>query len=172
MFNHFFTELNWEELGKTLGNRLKILTDVLYGFFDDLDWNLIAKSIETAVQSMFDRIPWEKMGLTFAKGLNGITTVIMEWSQNFPIRDFINNVWTAISTAFENVDWKALGQAISKLINQAIDAINDIDFSTLTSKIADLLSGIDIFGLWFKIEAAKIGAFFEGIAGLLSTPSG
>lgn len=172
MFNHFFTEVNWVELGKFLGNKLKIFADILYGFFDDLDWVRIATSIETMFQSMFDRIPWEKLGMVFSKGLNGITTVILEWSKNFPIRDFINNIWTAIKTAFENVDWKALGEAIGKLINQAIGAINDIDFSLLTKKIAELLDGIDIFGLWIKLQAAKIQIFFEGLAGLLSSPSG
>ena len=65
-----------------------------------------------------------------------------------------------------------MGEAIGKLINQAIDAINDIDFSKITQKIADFLSGIDIVGLWVKYQTAKIGIFFESLAGLLSTPSG
>lgn len=144
MFNHFFTELNWEELGKTWGNKLKILADVLYGFFDDLDWGRIATSIETAFRSMFDRIPWEKLGLTFSSGLNGITTIIMEWSDNFPIREFANKVWLTIKTAFENVDWKALGQSINKLLIQAFDALQDIDYSEITSKIRDFLKGLNL----------------------------
>lgn len=172
MFNHFFQELNWVELGKSWGNKLKILADVLYGFFDDLDWSRIAISIETAFQSMFDRIPWEKLGLTFAKGLNGITQIIMEWSENFPIRDYINHIWLAIKTAFENVNWKQLGEAINKLIIQAFNALQDIDYTAITSKIHDFLVGLNIGQIIREFIETELDIRGEIWAGIFNLPEG
>lgn len=120
IFNGIVDGLNWELVGKTVGDGLNAIADIINTFLVEFDFYNLGRGIGRAITSLFDTVDWNLLGQTFANGWNST----------------INFIWGLVTTPGI---WVKMGKSISEFINSAFATIR---LDTAARALAVTLNGL------------------------------
>lgn len=131
--NKAIADVNWDELGEMLGNKLLMTVDFAWGLITNFDFKAAGEALTDGINGFFKKMGeidpttgltgWQKMGQTISKSIEGILTTI--------------------TTALNGIDWTSVGQAMGDLISSIEWGEIVWDFTKLISAIvAALAEGI------------------------------
>lgn len=120
IFNGIVDGLNWELVGKTVGDGLNAIADIINTFLVEFDFYNLGRGIGRAITSLFDTVDWNLLGQTFANG----------WDST------INFIWGLVTTPGI---WVKMGKSISEFINSAFATIR---LDTAARALAVTLNGL------------------------------
>lgn len=155
IFNGIVDGLNWELVGKTVGDGLNAIADIINTFLTTFNFYNLGRGIGRAITSLFDTVDWNLLGQTFANGWNstinfiwGLVTTPGIWvKMGKSISEFINSVFAAvrldtaaralaatlnglfstIQTLADNIQWSAIAKKIYTSLNIAFRGIHWAD---------------------------------------------
>ncbi|WP_455500049.1 hypothetical protein [Gemmiger sp.] len=120
IFNGIVDGLNWELVGKTVGDGLNAIADTINTFLTTFNFYNLGRGIGRAITSLFDTVDWNLLGQTFANRWNAL----------------INFIWGLVTTPGI---WVKMGKSISEFINSAFATIR---LDTAARALAATLNGL------------------------------
>ena len=160
------TDIFWEALGYTIAGAINTaiaFANTLLSSSGLHWWELgdgIAKMINKAVKD----IHWDELGETIGNALNAISLTVTGFAVEFDAEELANGVSTAINTAFETWEpsWTdaALNNIVDKIEEFFIDCVKGIHWDTISSKLGEFFTGLELDTVLFLI-----GAFAFKVAG-------
>lgn len=151
VMNGFVEFLDWDLLGTSFAEAINTITTAITSFVDTVDWNMLGGKISDGLNSLVDNIDAEKLGKTLSSGLKIITNTLY---------GFFNGEDGNGGFNFAN-----LGNKIGSTVNAWFA---NVDWSKIGSNISSAISGIGetISSFADTLDegqvADKINAFFEG----------
>ena len=145
-----YDALNWENVKGKIVPFIKGLTETFNSFVDNIDWNLIGRTIGTAFNTLVNTlfllitgIDLRNLGKKFGEGINGI---------------------------FSEIDWEkagqTLGESIKSLLDLIIGFIEEVDWQQVGNSVAEFIGGIDWTGIRNRMFEG-IGAVLGGLTAFL-----
>ena len=129
LLNGFIDKFDWELLGKTVGDGLNAIFDAINTFLKNVRWYDLGRGVGRAIKSLFDTVEWDLIGETFANKWNALM-------------HFIEGVVTTPGI------WKSIGRSIGQFVKAWID---NIDILSLANSVVHIINGV----------STMIGAFLD-----------
>lgn len=131
--NSLVAVLNPEDFGKSLTSGLKILTELLYGFFNGedgesgFDFDNLGEKVGDIISSALKNIPWDKVAKNAASAINGLFKFLNSAIAKVKDKDLHigKNIAETLLTFLSEVDWEEIGEFINNAITGMCDAISD-----------------------------------------------
>lgn len=125
--------LNPKDFGKSLTSGLKILTELLYGFFNGkegksgFDFAKFGEKVGNIISSALKNIPWDKVAKNAASAINGLFTFLNSTIAKLKDKDLHigQNIAEKLLTFLSEVDWGEIGEFINNAITGMCNAISD-----------------------------------------------
>ena len=167
-FNSLVRNINWDLMGKTVGDGINTIVNTLLLLITGIDWKLLGSSFARGMNSLVDTVNWWNLGNLIGQKFMiawnmfyGFVTTL-NWSQvGFALANGINGAIAAI-------DGETIGTSISVfvlgLLTMILIAIQNTDWHAVGQTIADMLNSID----WIEIAAQLYEAGKALIDGLLT----
>lgn len=160
IFEDYESELDTlYELGDYIGTKLSEA-------MESIDWDSVyekARNFGTGLASFLNGLIsprlFGNLGKTIANSLNTVLYGLNFFGRQFDWTNFGVSIATGIKSFFENFDFGLLADTLSvwvkglaELITSTLDEIKDNDtFKTIGQKIVDFISGIDWFGVTWRL---------------------
>ena len=163
-------EVDWTNLGNSIGNNFMKSWHIFYGFVSNLKYNEIGINIGNALNGVFEKINFTEIASALTTGINGAFTALANFTATFNWGDFTKNLGDGISKFISDMHWKENGKALGDFLSHLCDALTDAltpnTFRKLGEGIGDFIGQLP----WGKLlaTAAKllISGFGEAMSGL------
>ncbi len=159
--NSLVAVLNPEDFGKSLTSGLKILTELLYGFFNGedgeggFDFDNLGEKVGDIIISALKNIPWDKVAKNAASAINGLFKFLNGAITKIKDEDLNigENIAEKLLTFLSEVDWGEIGEFINNAITGMCDAIsdffkrldeNDDAYNTVVDGIKEFFGGLKL----------------------------
>lgn len=118
--NSWFRNVDWEGIGTYLANKLNFLGDILYGFATTLDWETMKNSIQTALNTAFEKLDVEKIKGAIGKLIGDAV-------------DFL-----------ENIDWYEIGYTVGEMLSEVdwLGILIDVKNNVIWPAVKGFFDGI------------------------------
>ena len=150
--NSFLKKLHWGSLGY-------FIADTLNGFFENIDWKLIRRTLVNgfrglaiAINSFTTFFHWDNISDTISNGLNIIAETVHAFFTTVEWGDLGYNLGNQLMESIRKTNWRDVGQAIGDVFNASLDFLKE-------------------FLLTLDVEDA-VNALWEAINGFLDTFDG
>ena len=180
--NGIFTEVNFENLGRFLGNKFMIIWNILDGFVNGngkdggLNYALMGKKFGDGVNGIFTRVNFTTIGSVLSSALNGLAQIIQNFVNTVKWDEIASNLYNGINTFIHNTDWAGLGQSLSDLVMSLLGTIRQVidntDWVAFGQAIGDFLGSIDWWGIFTTVAGGILEAVKGVVSGLLDSGSG
>ena len=192
-FNDFTEQINWEQLGKSLGAGFDLAVQFLVNFVETYDWMQLGSSLAEAVNGAISEVDWYSFGEllwvkfkialeTLAGFLTNLDMPELAKSASNVVVGFIDS----ITETLNNIDWRGIGNRIATFIaNIDYSGISNSLFTglgTALASLAEFLWGLieqawDSVISWWQENAYEDGKFtieglLNGILDVLSNIGG
>lgn len=192
-FNDFTEQINWEQLGKSLGAGFDLAVQFLVNFVETYDWMQLGSSLAEAVNNAISEVDWYSFGEllwvkfkialeTLAGFLTNLDMPELAKSASNVVEGFIDS----ITETLNNIDWQGIGNQIATFIaNIDYSGISNSLFTglgTALASLAEFLWGLieqawDSVISWWQENAYEDGKFtieglLNGILDVLSNIGG
>ena len=151
-FNHLVDQIDWYQLGQTLGAGLNLALQFLVSLIYSFDWIALGQSLAALVNGAASEIDWYAFGMFLFKGFK----IALETLAGFLL----------------GLDMPQLARAASQTVigyfNAMRDTIAGIDWYQIGAQIAAFLNNID----WAGAIAALVGAARELVLAFLQAAGG
>ena len=139
-FNSFTKYLDFEKLGRTLGEGIDIIISAANRVLDPktgINWKQLGSKLGEGANGLVDEIKWDELGQFFANKIN------------FP--------WDIAYGFVTEFDWAALGDSFAEGANNFVDKI---DFATMADTVSVGLNGIveAVQNFLTDFDASEFGA--------------
>lgn len=116
-------KVDWDGLGKKIGEWINHIVDVVNGFFDNFDWVDLGQKFAEGLNSLIDNVNFYELGRAMTQKLRAL--IEMAWGVVSDINwekvgEAIGNF---IQGAFDNIPWEMLADLLAKAINSVFTAI-------------------------------------------------
>lgn len=176
-------EIDWDDLGRAIGNWFMTAWDVFKGFVDDMwrtsdltgmtGWAELGKSLAEGVAGLFEEIDFGEIGTTLTKSFNGLFETLREYTLTMEREgtwsDIAKNISSGLNNMIHGINWKENGETLSRFVTDLLGTILEVaeetDWEALGRGIGEFLSGIEwdtIFGQVFDIITRVVGGLVEG----------
>lgn len=105
------TEIDWDLIGKTFGEGLNTIIQLLYNFVNTIKFSELGKSLSEAINGLFNTVEWDKLGETVNKGINGALDTGLSFMNNLDTGAIFN----AIIKFVENIDWAQIALKVGTM---------------------------------------------------------
>lgn len=123
--NGFIDELDWNLVGKTIADGMMVIVDAVNQFFDIFDAYNFGRKLSEGIVSWFTTMDWEAVGKYFSNGLNFVIDTATGFFENFV--EHASKIGQDLGTAFnawvENIHWDNLQRGISSGLKSIADVI-------------------------------------------------
>lgn len=167
--NGFVTGLNWELMGSTIGNGINTVLGGIRTFVDNFNWTELGTGISNSIKGLFDTGVLTQCSTVFTSAFEGIFETIGSIGRN---SEMWNSLATDVSGAINNVfsmDFstiaKNLSDGVSGALGSIVTVLQNIDFSSIGTSLANLLTGIN----WGEIFKNVSTILLEALGGLIDT---
>lgn len=189
LLNGIFDGMDWKQLGTKVGQGLEGITEALYNFMYNTNWNVFGSGIGTSLVNSLNKVNFSKVGAVLVgkfniaiKTLIGFVSTPGIWTTlGSKLADGFNSAWNSIDwnglgklfsdgiiglldttiTFIEKFDWASIGKAIGTFLSQ-------IDWGTIFINLLQLLSDT-VMALWDTAVGVGVGiaeGIFSGIDSL------
>ena len=153
-FNDFTEDINWKQVGKSLGAGFDLAIQFLVNFIETYDWDKLGASLAEAVNGAVLEVDWYSFGeLLWANFKIGLET----------LAGFITNL-----------DMPELAQSASRIVMGFLDSItetlNNVSWRKIGNQIATFFANIDYSGIatsLFTGLGAALASLAEFLWGLI-----
>lgn len=171
LLNGLFDGMDWKQLGTKVGQGLEGITEALYNFIYNTNWNVFGSGIGTSLVNSLNKVDFSKVGAVLVgkfniviKTLAGFVSTPGIWTTvGRKLADGFNGAWNSI-------DWNGLAITISDGITGVFDStitfLENVDWEQVGSDIYNFLASIDWTGIMSKLSEL-IGASIGGLGKLL-----
>lgn len=171
LLNGLFDGMDWKQLGTKVGQGLEGITEALYNFIYNTNWNVFGSGIGTSLVNSLNKVDFSKVGAILVgkfniviKTLAGFVTTPGIWTTlGSKLADGFNGAWNSI-------DWNSLAttinQGIMGLFDSIITFLQGVDWEQVGLDIWNFIASIDWSGIISKF-AETLGALIAGIGQLL-----
>ena len=128
-------ELDWRQLGATLGNGIQTAIRFAFGFVENFEFGRLGAGLGTALNGLFESINWAMLGQTISDAIIGILNVITTF---FVAADW-EQIGEDIKTFLVNIDWKGIASAVFEAIKAAFTGMDQLLGSIFGSTGATLI---------------------------------
>lgn len=158
-------ELNWTQLGTTLGNGINTAINFAYGFVEKFSFIRFGAGLGRAVSGAFTSIDWEMLATTISDGVVGIFNGI----KLFLVSVDWEGIGESIKTFLVNIQWAEIADAVLEAMRSAFKGIDTLLESIFGESTASIIEGI---ALAIGAVTLAIGLMNAGLAlsALLSSP--
>lgn len=126
ILNGFVDGFDWNLMGKTLADGLNAVFDIVNTFLTKFDFEALGKGIGEAINGWFDNIEWDLIGQTFANGWNALVNFIFGIVSQVKWDTVGDSIATAIQNFFNTIDWDKTAQTITTAINGIVKAFQHL----------------------------------------------
>lgn len=131
--NSLVAVLNPKDFGKSLTSGFKILTELLYGFFNGedgesgFDFDNLGVKVGDIIINALKNIPWDKVAKNAASAINGLFKFLNGAITKIKDEDLNigENIAEKLLTFLSEVDWGEIGEFINNAITGMCNAISD-----------------------------------------------
>lgn len=171
LLNGIFDGMDWKQLGTKVGQGLEGITEALYNFIYNTNWDVFGSGIGTSLVNSLNKVDFSKVGAILVgkfniviKTLAGFVTTPGIWTTlGSKLADGFNGAWNSI-------DWNSLAttinQGIMGLFDSIITFLQGVDWEQVGLDIWNFIASIDWSGIISKF-AETLGALIAGIGQLL-----
>lgn len=171
LLNGIFDGMDWKQLGTKVGQGLEGITEALYNFIYNTNWDVFGSGIGTSLVNSLNKVDFSKVGAILVgkfniviKTLAGFVTTPGIWTTlGSKLADGFNGAWNSI-------DWNSLAttinQGIMGLFDSIITFLQGVDWEQVGLDIWNFIASIDWSGIISKF-AETLGASIAGIGQLL-----
>lgn len=132
-FNSLIDNVDWNLIGKTVGDGLNTITYTVQSFLDNFNLDDLGDKFAQAFNSLNSTVDWPAIGKVVSSGLNEITSAVNQFASN--------------------TDWKALGEDVASMFDNLLDNLNaDALGSALAAPLESITEYINGFLLKFDKE--------------------
>ena len=124
--NGFVEGFDWTLLGKTIGDGINAIAQILDTFITTFKWDVLGQKLADFGNSLVNTIKWDLIAKTIADGMNGIATTVVNFYDRFSSYNFGSKIGHAIKEWFDKVEWTTIAQAFAGKWNELIDFIDGI----------------------------------------------
>lgn len=140
LINGFFRNIDWTTIGQIISNGIGIAAQTAILFFEGVDWSAIGKGVATSISTVFRNTDWSVVGKAMASGLNSAVKLAFSFLVNLDFGAIGKSIGQTISSAIQNIDWVTLGATLSELLIGVVEfAITAISSIDLNSLAVALL---------------------------------
>lgn len=178
----FVKDTNWNNVGKAMSEKYRIMIEATRGFFDSLDktvktgagkvmtgWQLLGHAAADFANGFLNNIPWEQLGIVVARGLNGIADALIQFNTEFDLSEITLRIANGFNLFTTVLDPQKIIDAVNGTITNILNGINnflDADkFAAFGAKIGKILS--DTLSHAFSGLGTTIGKLFNSLNELL-----
>lgn len=141
-FNSFIKYLDFETIGRTLGEGIDILISTANRLLDPktgIDWVTLGKKLASGANGLVDQIPWEEIGNFFANKLNYIWEIAYGFVTEFNWGKLGDSLAEGAYAFVKKIDFVSMADTISVGLNGIIESIEtfltDFDARAFGSKL-------------------------------------
>ncbi|MDO5125332.1 MAG: hypothetical protein Q4D35_03030 [Ruminococcus sp.] len=173
--NGLVRNINWELLGKEIGEGFNTVLVALYTFITTFDFVSFGMSLARLLNGIIDSVDWSMIGGYFAQKINALIGTIYGFVTTFDWSGFGNSIATAVNSWFDSIDWEQLGKTITESINglfsTVLEFLHTIEWFKIGQKIGVFLCNIDWWGIatnFFKVVKEAFKSAFQTFWGLVT----
>lgn len=172
ILNGFVDGFDWNLLGKTLADGLNAVFDIVNTFLTNFNVGALGRGIGEAINGWFDNIEWDLIGQTFANGWNGLVNFIFGIVDQVKWDTVGDSIASAIQNFFNTIDWNKTAQTITTAVNGIVQAFQHLIDGVKWTEIATNL-GHFITNLFEGVDWAAAGKLLsdavKGVLGFINT---
>ncbi len=150
LLNGAIGDINWNLLGKTVGDGLNALIDAKNTFLEKFKSGDFGRGIGTAVRSWFDTVDWDGLGRYLANKLNLIINFVDGFFQEFAKDAYKRGeqLGAMFASWVTNVNWEGVTNAIRNTVKTLADILwGFLDYSEgswdeFSGHVSDLFASI------------------------------
>lgn len=152
----FLTTVNFDQIGAGIST---LLNNAMY----KIDFNLVGRTLAAGINSIIGfayglvaTFDWSQYGLSLANGINGFCSELDLSKAVETLQTAVLGLIETIEQAITNTDWVSIGGKVA-------DGINTIDWVSIFSDTADLLSDTAtgafdlVLGFTYELDWKKLG---------------
>lgn len=165
-------EVDWDGIGKKIGDWINHIVDVVNGFFDNFDWVDLGQKFAEGLNSLIDRVDFYELGRAMTQKLRALIETAwgvvsdINWEH---VGDAIGNY---IQGVFDNIPWETLGETVGTAITGVFralqNAIVSFGWADAGERLANALNTMFDSINWVQI-GNTINALFKGVLKGLKT---
>ncbi|MEZ3487318.1 MAG: hypothetical protein K1W22_12220 [Lachnospiraceae bacterium] len=159
--NSLVDNIHWENIGKTIGDGVNVVTNTLYLHFSRIDWVGIGFAFARGLNGMVNSIDWDMFGRAIGAWMMKIPKMIYGFVTELEWDSVGTAVGNAINGVLKELDGKMIADGINGLMNRLLTAlktaIQTVEWSDIAKVVGDILGNLD----WGTL--AKVGLAFGAV---------
>lgn len=168
--------VNWDELGKALGNGIMVAWNIFQGFVHRLHWDDVGRDLATLVNGFFQKFSLSDVMDTIATAINGMFTAIGSFAETADWDGIGQNIIDGVNTFIDEFDGVTNGKNFNKFLSNFtrtfVKVMNGIKWEKLGKDIGDFISTVEWGDAFAKLAGSILKALLKTLKGLCSTPGG
>ncbi|MBR2048276.1 MAG: hypothetical protein IJ960_06725 [Oscillospiraceae bacterium] len=168
--NGFVHELDFDLLGRTIGNGLNTIGQIIDTFYQGVDWVAMGEGFGTGLNGLFDTVDWAMLGRVLTDKLKALFGILYGFVQTFDFAGLGSDLSQMIMAAVGNIDWAKAGEGVSSGIIGIATTISvclkALDWQQIGRDVEAFLASVDWSGMVRSIVEG-IGAAVGGLAATL-----
>jgi archaellum component FlaC len=168
--------VNWDGLGKALGNGIMVAWNIFQGFVHRLHWDDIGRDLATLVNGFFQKFSLSDVMDTIATAINGMFTAIGSFAETADWDGIGQNIIDGVNTFIDEFDGVKNGKNFNKFLSNFtrtfVKVMNGIKWEKLGKEIGDFISTVEWGDAFVKLAGSILKALLKTLKGLCSTPGG
>lgn len=174
--NDSMGEIDWEAIGRVIGDAFIHIFDFLRDIIAGIDWNQIGQDIA----DFLNGIDWinllSSLAGAIAAGINAAVHTLGGLVANLDWAIIGKALGEAVNTLVRDIDWPAAGKAFSDglhgMITAAISFMETVDWHEVGKNIVDFLKNIDWIGLLSDLGELIADTLYAALDLIFSDPIG
>lgn len=160
--NQFISDFHWNNISNTISNAINIIAETVYTFFSTVNWDELGKNLGNQLMETIRKIDWEMMGRAIGSVLQSAFDFIKSFVSQLDLSDIAQAMSDLLKGVFSEVDTGDLAIAITALLGASLAKIS---FKALTSKIKMDSFSNSLAKAFGMSGASSGASFLSGLSG-------
>lgn len=165
-------EIDWNLVGKSIGNGLMTAFDFAYTFLTKFDFKTLGTKIADALEGLFNSFNWSTVGGTFGAALQSIISIGFGFVTTFAWGELGKSISNMVNGFFNQINWSVAGQTLTSSIvgvfNTLSTALSTVNWEQIGKDIGMFLANID----WWSVLVSAAQAIWSAIVGFVQMLAG
>lgn len=151
----------WAAIGHTFAQGLNTVLMAYDTFMQTFSWNSLGAGLAAGLTQAIAEIRWDTLGRALTDGLRAIVLTLYNFTMTFSgWKELGNAIATCLNSAINNIPWQEAAVGMTKLVvgllNAAITAVQDTDWTILGQNIVEMIGSIDWVGLFAALSTLAV----------------
>lgn len=174
--NSLVDNVDWQNIGKTIGDGINVITNTMYLYLTGIDWVNFGVALATGLNGMVESVDWEILGRTIGAWIMKIPEIVYGFVTTLNWSSVGNGIGIALNGVLMEFDGKTIAGGINGIVNGMLTTLKNfiktVDWSEVAKAVGDVLGNLDwgtLAGIGLALGAVKlVGNFVSTLAGVFS----